>query len=503
MAVLAIGLVTALAVGAAASDHYLPVESSGQRCWSCHSNWTPPVPTGAGGRHYISAPLPQSEAGAAVGQPFTYEITINNPWRGAQGGPELTFLAPALDLSRAPSLRFAGERPPYHNTTGLPIPPGTNVTEEHGATASMNVPVGATRLSFTVTPRNADANTGPDVRMLIRTPTGEQLAPVNAVGRGKAETYAVTPEQLQKAGSGTWRVTAKYTPVSSNDPTHASTSTQDFDVAVDAGFETTGLRIQAVPRTEFVGNLANTLQTWTLAPTALPAPGETVRIYSNVTAHYKHVPPVGEDWGNFTSYVDADVIDGTASGHPGRVLIVYKDTSAVRPDILNGATATTISEAVGYAAALLLISSILSGGMFGRASRRGLNHVFGSAKRRVAFHNFLSYGLTVAALVHMCIFVARFIPAPYTSRDYDITWGLTFGGLGILAMVGLGLTGALQVPMIRKWNYATWRWTHYGMTVAAILFTVIHILLDGRSDFSHLQESLGWKNQLFPFRAPS
>jgi len=486
-----VGIVAAIAVGAAENDHYLPVDKSS--CWECHSSWTPAIQRGPGGVYAIAVPIPPASVAAEPGKPFEYTVQIQNTWRA-----DVTFMAPALDLSSAPSLRFAGGHVPDHNVTVIKTNP-TNATSPQtpvGASTTFFVPPAASSLTFTVKPHNTDPTTGPNIALTVRAPNGDVLPSVDNNASGQPETRNITPAELEKYGSGIWRVGAQFTPLQADSTSPATPHApvlgqQDIDVIEDAKFETAGLRVLALPRTEFLGAAASTLQTWDLASSGVPAAGETIRVYANVTGHYRHQnkPPTG-DWGNFTSMAEADVIDGATVGQAGKTLIVFKDASLVQPSILNGATPARISEIIGYAAAFLLISSILSGGMFGRASRRGFNHLFGSAKRRVAFHNFLSYGLTVAALAHMLIFVGR------VTEQYDITWG----GLGILAMLGLGVTGALQVPMIRRWNYGTWRWTHYGMTVAAILFTVVHMLLDG-TNFGQVQDYLHWKYQLFPFRS--
>jgi hypothetical protein len=62
-------------------------------------------------------------------------------------------------------------------------------------------------------------------------------------------------------------------------------------------------------------------------------------------------------------------------------------------------------------------------------------------------------------------------------------------------MLGLGVTGALQVPMIRRWSFAAWRWSHYGLAVATIVFTLAHMGLDG-AHFSAVQDWLGWDDPL-------
>jgi hypothetical protein len=51
--------------------------------------------------------------------------------------------------------------------------------------------------------------------------------------------------------------------------------------------------------------------------------------------------------------------------------------------------------------------------------------------------------------------------------------------------------------MIRRWNYATWRWSHYGLAVASIVFTLVHFALDG-AHFGFVQEWLGWNDPIVP-----
>lgn len=490
--VLALAILVAVAGVAAQSatdQHYLPVEKS--TCWECHSNWVPAMP-GPSGAQTLATAVPPPSVELEVGKPFTYNVQIQNTWLA-----DVTFVAPALDLRDAPSLRFAGGHPEDNNLTTVAVTPvAGNLTAFQGASTVFTVPPGATFLQFGAAPQNKDPATGPDVQLVVYPPSGQALPAVNENGPGQAEVRILEGAELLQFGSGVWRVTAQFKPLddTASPPRPPILGRQSIDITEVAKFETAELRVLALPRTVFIGPQASLLQAWDVVASAPPAPGEKIRVYANVTGHYDHdsVVPTG-DWGNFTAVAEALVIDGAAAGQPGKVLLVYESATAVRPAILNGATWSRVSEAVGYAAAFLLVSSILSGGMFGRASRRGFNHLFGSAKRRVAFHNFLSYGLTVAAIAHTVIFVGRI------TEDYDWTWGLMLGGLGLLAMLLLGVTGALQVPMIRKWNYGTWRWTHYGLTVAAILFTLLHMLLDGRN-FGPVQDALDWKYQLFPFR---
>lgn len=476
----AILVLLALAVSAAEpGTKYVTVDES--TCWECHSNWAPALEA-------ITVAIPPASVGAPPGTPFTFTVQLQNTWRS-----DVTFISPTIDISKAPSLVFAGGHKPDSNRTTITITPGNNLTSVQSASTQFTVPPGASYLKFGAEPQTTDPVTGPDITLTIVGPTGQTVASVNNATRGGAENYELTPSDLLTFGSGVYRVGARYVPLDPDDPGIPAAGRQSIDITEEARFEIADLRVLALPRIQFIGPSASTLQSWDLVAKGPPDDGEHVTVYANVTGYYDHINPVSTgDYGNFTTNVRSDLklVDGKAT-------LVYESSgNSVRPAVVNGATMSQISEAVGYAAAFLLISSILSGGMFGRASRRAFNTVFGSAKRRVAFHNFLSYGLTVAAIVHTLIFVGRL------SQDYDITWGLFFGGIAILSMLGLGVTGALQVPMIRKWNYGTWRWTHYGMTVAAILFTVVHMLLDGRN-FGSVQEFFGWQWQTFPFDPPA
>jgi hypothetical protein len=136
----------------------------------------------------------------------------------------------------------------------------------------------------------------------------------------------------------------------------------------------------------------------------------------------------------------------------------------------------------------LLVFSMITGGVFGKATRRWQNHLFRSAKRRVAFHNFVSYLLTFFAAAHTALFLWE--------PGFPWTLGMIWGTGALVAMMLLGVTGALQVPMVRRWNYATWRWTHLALALASVLLTIVHVLLDG-ANFTEFAEWVGWDD---PFR---
>lgn len=462
-----------VAVQARELGPHVPVEES--TCWECHSSWTPPLKA-------VAVLVPPDKVDATVGQPFDYKVQLQSTWRA-----DVTFASPTLDIAAAPSLRFAGGHEAIDNTTSLRISPVlTTATEPtEPVTTDFYLPEGASKLHFGIQPDDTNPSTAPDLVMYIQPPNGAPIE-VNEAPAGSPEQRDFTGAELATMGSGTYKVGAYFTPVQAEPgavptvppPTPVLTPVT-FVVVEQASFDTAGLTQITLSRAETVGPGLSSLYTWHLVAANDPQPGEQLRLFANVTGYYKHnsKPPTGDD----DNVTHLTVIDLAGAG--GQVQLVNKNSVMVRPEAIDSATIVTMSESVGYAATFLLLSSIWSGGMFGKASRRALNTLFGSAKRRVAFHNFLSYGLTLAAAVHTVLFIVE--------SSFAWGWGLLLGGLGLLSMLLLGVTGALQVPIVRKWNYATWRWTHYGLTVGALLFTVLHIFLDGKNTGS-IQESLGW-----------
>jgi hypothetical protein len=143
-------------------------------------------------------------------------------------------------------------------------------------------------------------------------------------------------------------------------------------------------------------------------------------------------------------------------------------------------------EVTGFAAAFLLLPSLLLGGTYGRASRKFLNDVLGGAKRRVMFHNLVSLGLTLVALVHVVLFLLEV--------RYTVLMGVLFGGLGALSLLILGLTGYYQVPLIQKYGYNWWRFIHLAVGLLVVVFVGYHAVADG-PDFFFIKKQLPeWLN---------
>ncbi|MEK6975518.1 MAG: ferric reductase-like transmembrane domain-containing protein [Candidatus Thermoplasmatota archaeon] len=473
-----------------------PIPERDTTCWPCHVAWAPPLKT-------FYNVLPPVEAGAAVGEPFDFVVQLQNVWTPAGDGPYILYYEPALDLTHAPSLGFFSDTPPLNETKEgtLPAPDPANPTMPVSGFVTTVIPDGATTLTLVLTPDDPNTLTGPklvlNVYPGVTQPTGAPTYTVESTGRGASVTLELlSAEDFRGAGYGNWTIEAQWTPVQNPDPNDLSTlvgipaaQAQGFTVDIHAAVEDTGERIQVQPTRARVPKGGSALFDYQLRANGPAAAGEYARLVVNATVYYKHnAGSSPDDYANITKAYAAD-IPLTFEGTRAVLRTQFDSSTVVGGGIQNGATMDTASEAVGYGSAFLLISSVWTGGMFGKASRRQLNGVFGTAKRRVAFHNFLSYGILLFASVHTVLFIIE--------TAYYWTLGLIWGGLALLSLLLLGVTGAFQVQMIRRWNYATWRWSHYGLAVLAIVFTLVHMGLDG-VNFGFVQERLGWDDPLDP-----
>lgn len=460
-------------------------------CYTCHVTITT-KPLTAGTFYNI---IPPTQVPVPPGSVTAYTVRFQNEYSSDGKAVVAT-----LDLTNAPSLQFAPSSPPIPlKRDGAITVDATQPTTPQGSAVIFAIPEGATSVAVTMKP-GQEGGEGPDLTMRIfgnqasEQPTGEPtVAPVNDAGRGQAETHTYVGTELAQLGAGNWSVEARYTPLNITDPQDpqppVASGQVGFTVDVLVSFDTADLRQLTLSTRELIKPNGARLFTWLLTSAGAVGPTEHASVTMNATLFHLHrtqdnVPKPDGDWGNFTKEVDVPVVDEgmpTLKLEAGTIINTGPRTS--------GVSIVRIGEAIGYGSAFLMISSIASGGMFGKASRRGLNTMFGAAKRRVAFHNGLSYALTILAAIHLTIFVV--------DKTFYWTRGILFGGLSILSMFGLGVTGALQIPMIRKWNYGVWRWTHYIMTITALLFLVVHILLEG-VNMPFLSEALGYHDPLDP-----
>ncbi|MHB1261853.1 MAG: ferric reductase-like transmembrane domain-containing protein [Thermoplasmatota archaeon] len=464
-----------------------PIREKDTSCWPCHVGWADPLKS-------LYNLIPPPEAGAMVEQEFDYVVQLQNPWLH-----EITFIEPSVSLANAPSLRFAGGPEPINAlqlTGAVSLQPSQNPLQPFAGSEGfvpVLIPLGVTFIDVTIAPADQDPARGPTLTANLYTgtsePTGTPSASQSAAGPGQEIhfTFPTAQAVADVGGTGNWTIEAAVEDLQDiGIPSQANRI--PFTVTISARAETTDLTTLIQPQTVDIQKRGSFLFTYRLKAVREPADGEVLGLGLNGTMFYEHDDSSTDNYANVTKVYEKELKVSLAPD--GRVVVLApEDAGFVVAQPKNGASIDTLSEVVGYASAFLLIASVWTGGMFGKASRRQLNSVFGSAKRRVAFHNFLSYGILLFASVHTVMFILE--------TAYYWTLGVLWGGTAILAMLGLGITGAWQVGMIRRWNYAVWRWSHYGMAVAAILFTLVHMALDG-VHFAFIQESIDWSDPLDP-----
>ncbi|MEK6975519.1 MAG: ferric reductase-like transmembrane domain-containing protein [Candidatus Thermoplasmatota archaeon] len=482
-----LALALCAAAASAALDDSAPGPERQSTCWTCHTvqvGGSPPI------RTFLEL-LPPPAIGQPVGVPYDYVVQISNGWTA-----ELLSVRLTVNLTNAPSLGFASEAVSFDEVRAgeVAFNPGQPTTEQRSDPQTFTIPADEGEMQVVLRPTGSSA-TNANLALLVYPPgrplDGEPVERIDATGPGDDATYAADRATFNLRGYGDWTFVAAMTFVST-DGAIALPSTSGaapFEVEVHAQPGATDERVVRVVGTQPVLTGTATSLAIRLVATAEPGEGENITLSADAWAHYRHGSHAGgeDDDANVTKIHPVDVpFQLDAAGVP---TLVAGETFVAGPGVVNGPSMATVSEAVGYATALLMTSSVTTGGMFGKASRRAMNGVFGAAKRRVAFHNFLSYGILLAGSAHMVLF--------FVEGAFHWTVGLLWGGLAILALLGLGFTGALQVPLIRRWGYGGWRWTHYGLAVAAILFTVTHGALDG-VHFTEVPEALGWRDPLVP-----
>lgn len=487
LALFAVVVATAATVTGQGQEH-VPVQES--QCWSCHSpgNWNPPM-------DQVALVVP--EATDLVAGPTNLGLRIHNGWIVQDRDFQLSEFTVSLNIAEAPSMRFRSDQRPVavgpiegtvaydpvsqanpDDVFGLP----DYLERDHRGHIQIDVPDGATRLTLEVTPEDT-VGPGPDLAVHIHAGDEPGIRPaftVDAAGPGETETIEVSGADFGALGYGTWTIEVSTHP---NDANNGRVGTGDieFVVAGQASFELDEATLAVAGSDAEVMSGESVLLDWPVELVGTPLPGERVVGILNVTGHYRH-DGIEPDWAWFTIPFEVPLHDGTAPawGLAGTVVAFQEPP---------GISLATVSEVIGYMTAALMLLSMWSGGIFGRASRGRLNRIFGTAKRRVAFHNLLSYGIILFALIHFVVFLVEI--------NYHWLHGILWGGASILSLLGLGVTGALQVPMIRRWDYATWKWTHFGMAIAAVAFALVHVLLDG-THFGSVQEAVGWVDPLVP-----
>lgn len=198
-------------------------------------------------------------------------------------------------------------------------------------------------------------------------------------------------------------------------------------------------------------------------------------------AHWDHQPSSkAADDGDFVRFTTTTVRGGDQ---------FVKGQSAAAPVTAGTAfdIANLFTKIVGFVSILLVPISMVTGGLFGKGSRRWMNRVTGGPKRRVLWHSSMSWLILVTASLHFLLALVE--------TKFRWTHGILWGGVGWALLVVLGVTGYWQVRMIRRWDYKTWRRVHLAAAVGVFVFGILHMLIDG-DDLMPLRQAWPWMDRL-------
>lgn len=443
-------------------------------CYECHK------PGGPGGGRSALVEMfivEVDEVYVTPGEPFDFNVTVTNTWYALEFD-----IQAELDLSRVSALSFAADIPPTSDSGGTEIP-GATITDRDAKSAetTFEVPFGATDFVFSI----QQDQTGDNAATL----RAEMWAPgVPTDGPPSSQlslpgSYVIRGSQEIADRDGTYTVRISRDGLLDDlNQLDAVQQTQSVTTRWNAWYNITDQKTQFVESPieldgDHEDNLNFTSFGWKLYAETLPKEGESVDIEVELTAHYDHAASQSQfDTWRFGKslrfpFTFPELVDGEEL--PDGFTIGNNETEK-QPEIIAASETiplARIGEILGYAGALLVISSLATGSILGRPLKWFFQLFFRKARKRIVYHNFTSHALVWVALAHLGLFLYE--------AQYHWTVGLFFGGISILMMFVLALTGIFQIPMIRGTNYWTWRIIHYGSAFILIFSVAAHILMDG------------------------
>lgn len=179
-------------------------------------------------------------------------------------------------------------------------------------------------------------------------------------------------------------------------------------------------------------------------------------------AHYDH-PDRGTDDEVYTT-------DGTHSLTVGDELKYNKPS-----EIVSLSTSLwIIGRVLGFVTVALFIASFLTGGAI-ESIRKWID---GKIQDRVRWHCVLSFMVIISTIVHLAVLYLGY---------YSNTWkGLLTGGIPLLIMIFLGITGYWKPQIAKKIGPKNWYRMHFWISIAVILLFVFHAIKEG-TEFAFLR----------------
>lgn len=402
------------------------------------------------------------------GQEFQFDMTIRNPWLH-----ELHKLVGYVNISDAPGLTFPGARDP--ESVSFDAAPQSG---QGGGAHAIQVDANATELVVSLVGATPDTP-GPinerltisDYELTVESPDGAvklkdetRKAPTGPNSPGRLQQdIRVEQSNLTQAGVGAWKATVQYNGLQ---PTGAyklvATVYYNLSVATEL----------VVPGPALLKPGESATITFTIVAKDVEAL-QNMRYGGRGEAYHQHTDKAIGDEGDYDKWNTVQFKTGTTL-QIGSAVIDTGGISLLEPVFRRW------GQVLGFAGAFLVIPSLVFGGTFGKATIDPLNKWFGGARRRVLFHNSMSFWLLGIAVLHMFLFF------------YEAFWswshGLVWGGLALASMIGLGVTGATQRSFVARWGFTRWRFIHFAMGILVFAFVVIHMVADG----SHLAPIRAW-----------
>jgi DMSO/TMAO reductase YedYZ heme-binding membrane subunit len=137
---------------------------------------------------------------------------------------------------------------------------------------------------------------------------------------------------------------------------------------------------------------------------------------------------------------------------------------------------------IGFAAFILLITMIFTGGLIKGVSKR-LNKAVGGGKRRVLIHCAVSYQMLALALLHAALLMyGRYSSLIFNDifliAEQEIVY-INLGTFTWIMMIALSFIGVFQRSLTKKMGHKNWRRLHLAIAVTAIALITLHLLIVG------------------------
>lgn len=506
-ALVVILILVTLAAVQAAPENDIATDIQESECYTCHQaggDGVGPVLTDVF-RMFMTQP-PDLELGAST----SLDFEIRNWWTAEMLGFE-----GYIDIGGAPALSFESNKPPVFGSKEGELPEYEPAAfyqdQERAKRLTFDVATGGTDFTLGLSPKDGE---GADLILRLwrpdQNPDTDTPLEIDENGAGEPENFTTSADPI--AGG---RYTLEVAEIPDRLEPLPVFDAIGFDVEWKLSY-----KFKAGATVQNGGSLVvldgqddrdpqETPLSFQVNVVSDITEEQYIRVYLESVAYYDHPPQFRavDEWlyWNDETYFLTPQPDGsiyvqrlTADG-TSRVteFVVGEQVIEVAPideapdlTIEEEASIDTFSEAVGYIAAFLLVISLLTGGAFGNWSRKFQQWLFyRRAKKRVAYHNVISYGLILTSTIHMVLFLIE--------PKYPWSVGFFLGSVSIIGMYMSGFTGMFQRGMVRTMGHEAWRWMHYMSFVFAFAGAAGHVLLDG-IHFGELQAAIGWVDPVAP-----